>query len=214
MEKWDIGIYGAPLVGKSAFVFRFLSQNIKPFYDPHMEVSFLKHIECDQEISLLDLNEINSRTCEPYSGLFCQYIQCADACVIMYDFSSYESYRWAGRRMRCVYEFHKQEVPILFFANKFDMGEKKRAVLAREAEEYATEHKALFFEGRARTKEDVQEALEILVRKARKLGKRYGKRTWYVDDIKTQLEEDDPPPPPEYIREVDEPRGLTIKRAK
>ena len=117
--------------------------------------------------------------------------------------------------MRLVYRIHEQEIPILFFANKFDMGEEKRAVLARDAEVYATEHKALFFEGRAKTKEDVQEALEILVRKARKLGKRYGKRTRYVDNIKTQLEEEDNPPPiPEYFREVDEPRGLSIKPAK
>ena len=148
------------------------------------------------------------------AGYLHQYIKSADACVIMYDFSSYDSYRWASRRMRSVYQIHEQEVPILFFANKFDMGEEKRAVVAREAEMYATEHKALFFEGRAKTKEDVQEGLEILVRKARKLGKRYGKRSCYVDDIKTQLEEYDPPPPPEYFREVAEPRGLTIKPAK
>ena len=168
--------------------------------------------EVDDEPAILDMPEAD---CLDFQALLDQWVRDGDAFMFVYSISSYDSYRSLSERLRHIYTIHDQEVPILVFGNKIDRGEEKRAVSKDDAEQYAKDHKALFLEGSAKTGENVEEAFRDLLRRTRELGRRSDRREQGKKKTKQQQNEhEQPPPPPPFVRDVDAPQGLSVKRAK
>ena len=190
-------------MGKSSLVVQFCAAIFQEDAEPNPG-TYRKMFMVDYKSVILELAEAD---CNEEIVFLSQLAREGDGFMIVYDISRRDSYKSVSRFLQLLYDIHKQEVPVLIFANKSDLEEEKRKVLSEEAEEYAREHKALFVEGSSKTAEGIDEGFSALVRKIRQLG---------IRDINhNKNPKSEPPPPPPIIREVDEgEQGRTVKRAR
>ena len=202
-EEMKIVLLGDDGVGKSAIVTQYVTANFFDEYDPCTPVSFRKMVSVDDQTVLLDFIE---EDCHEFQAFIDQMTRDGDIFIVVYKICSYESYAAVSGYLRHIYEIHEQQVPLIIFGNKTDLGEEERKVSKEDGEEYARDHMALFLEGSAKTAENIDELFVNVLREGREMKKKYG--------VVDKNHEGEPPPPPPFVRDVDANRGLSVKRAK
>ena len=92
---------------------------------------------------------------ERYKALAPMYYRGAEAAIVVYDITSYESFEGAKNWVRELQQYGQPNVVVALAANKCDL-EQYRVVSTRDGQEYAREHELTYFETSAKTAHNVR----------------------------------------------------------
>ena len=138
-------------------------------YNPTIEDSFNTTIEVDGE--MISLNIVDTAGQEEYSSLRDQYMRSGNGFVIVYSIISTTSFlEVSGIREQLFRVLEKEpdeHIPMVLCGNKCDM-EADREVQTNEVREVATEWGCDFYETSAKTKTNILESFQAVVRDIKK----------------------------------------------
>jgi len=165
MAMQKIVILGEGGVGKSALVIQFTQNHFVRDYDPTIENSYRKQITIDEEVCMLDILDTAGQ--EEYSVMRDQYIRTGGGFLIVYSiankdtFDAMEDFRDQILRVK-----DSSSYPMVLLGNKCDL-EDQRKVTQAEGKDLAKKFGCPFFETSAKTRVNIEEAFEQLVRDIR-----------------------------------------------
>jgi len=161
--QFKLVLLGESAVGKSSLVLRFVKGQFLDYQESTIGAAFLT-----QTVLLNDTTvkfEIwDTAGQERYHSLAPMYYRGAQAAIVVYDITSYDSF---DRAKKWVKELQRQGNPNIVIAlagNKFDLAP-KRKVEIEEAQSYADENGILFMETSAKTAANVNELFVAIAKK-------------------------------------------------
>jgi GTPase KRas protein len=166
MEQ-KLAVVGSGGVGKSALVIQLLKNHFVDEYDPTIEDSYRMQVTVDNETNLLDI--LDTAGDEEPSEMREQYMKKSDAMLFVYSVTSQQSfdllesfYIAQARRIR-----QEDHVPGVLVGNKVDITD--RVISQTQGKALAEKYNMQFFETSAKTRLNVEDAFNQLVREARKV---------------------------------------------
>jgi len=161
--QFKLVLLGESAVGKSSLVLRFVKGQFLDYQESTIGAAFLT-----QTVLLNDTTvkfEIwDTAGQERYHSLAPMYYRGAQAAIVVYDITSYDSF---DRAKKWVKELQRQGNPNIVIAlagNKVDLAT-KRKVEVEEAQSYADENGILFMETSAKTAANVNELFVAIAKK-------------------------------------------------
>jgi len=161
--QFKLVLLGESAVGKSSLVLRFVKGQFLDYQESTIGAAFLT-----QTVLLNDTTvkfEIwDTAGQERYHSLAPMYYRGAQAAIVVYDITSYDSF---DRAKKWVKELQRQGNPNIVIAlagNKVDLAP-KRKVEIEEAQSYADENGILFMETSAKTAANVNELFVAIAKK-------------------------------------------------
>ncbi|KAL0249228.1 hypothetical protein GEMRC1_004461 [Eukaryota sp. GEM-RC1] len=141
-------LLGESAVGKSSVVARFMSGNFSSEEPPTIGAAFYRtKIDLPDDKSI-DFELWDTAGQEQYSCLTPVYYRDADAALVVYDITKWDSFERAKRWVRELREQLSHDVVLCIIGNKLDL-ETSRVVSRHEADIFAEENECLFMEGSA-----------------------------------------------------------------
>ena len=158
---------GAGAVGKTCTTIRLVANEYRPDWDPCIEDTYPHFMEVDGKKQELDINDTAGQ--DEFSVLLHHWIRESDAFVMIYSIISQRTFQHAIDEMKTIWRIKEAErVDMVLIGNKVDRdcyGE--RQVRYEDGKELADKYNIPFIEASAKTGDNVIEAFELLVRKAR-----------------------------------------------
>ena len=166
MSNFTLVMLGGGAVGKSSITVQLVSGVFVQMYNPTIEDSFCTTMLVDNE--MVTLNIIDTAGQEEYSTLRDQYMRRGDGFMIIYSITSTNSFLEVGVIREQLFRILDKDpdsdrIPVVICGNKCDM-EEDRQVATAEVEQIAKDWGYPFFETSAKTKQNVTEAFQTLVR--------------------------------------------------
>jgi len=164
-KGYKIVVIGAGGVGKSCFTIQLISGTFVETYDPTLEDSYRKQMTIDHEEAILNIYDTAGQ--EDFSAVRDQYIRIGEGFVCMYSVTTDASFQEVRNlRDKLLNITEDENIPCVLVGNKCDLTE-DREVQAATGQALATEFGWKFLEASAKTKNNVVEAFEEIVRSIR-----------------------------------------------
>jgi len=190
---------GAASVGKTALVYRYVLDELPPSLTSTIGVEFTKRSVIDPSTnSRILLHIFDTAGQERFKSVTKHYYRGADACLLVYDISSRESFEEVPNWLVELKENTPSECLVALIGNKCDLESSgTRSVSRKEAETFATKHKLFYQEtsafwerDRPFSAEGLQGGIEhIFMNMIRKLIARHS----YKEDLQMISEADSKP---------------------
>jgi len=172
-KSYKIVVIGAGGVGKSCFTIQLISGTFVETYDPTLEDSYRKQMTVDGEEAILNIYDTAGQ--EDFSAVRDQYIRIGEGFICMYSITTEASFQEVTNlRDKLCNITEEDEHPVVLVGNKSDLDE-DREVSKEEAQELAAQFKWKFMEASAKTKTNVVEAFEEIVKSIRNHRAKIGK---------------------------------------
>jgi len=161
--QFKLVLLGESAVGKSSLVLRFVKGQFLDYQESTIGAAFLTQTVCLNDTTV-KFEIWDTAGQERYHSLAPMYYRGAQAAIVVYDITSYDSF---DRAKKWVKELQRQGNPNIVIAlagNKVDLAS-KRAVEIEEAQPYAEENGILFMETSAKTAANVNELFVAIAKK-------------------------------------------------
>ncbi len=143
-------------VGKSSLVLRFVKNQFNAEQVTTVGAAFLQSpVPLDDSDDKIQFGIWDTAGSERYKALAPMYFRGAEAAIVAYDITSFESFEGAKGWVRELIEKGQPNVAIALAANKCDL-EQYRRVSTQEGQAYAREHGMSYFETSAKTSHNVR----------------------------------------------------------
>jgi small GTP-binding protein len=147
-------------VGKTALVERVTEDIFQNSHVPTVGAQFISlELGTGEQKCFLELWDTAGQ--EVFRSLVGFYAREAEGAFILFDVTNRESYDSLPGWLEFIRDNSPQAI-LVVFANKIDLSD-ERKVLKEESETFAQERKLIFFEGSAKTGENVRDAFEKVV---------------------------------------------------
>jgi len=161
--NFKLVLLGDTAVGKSSSVERFVKNEFFEFQQPTIGAAFLtQSVQLDDFIVKFEIWDTAGQ--ERYRSLAPMYYRGAAAALVVYDITSYDSFRGAKTWIEELQRQGSSDIVIGLAGNKCDL-EDKRDVPQDEARTYAQENRCIFYEMSAKTGENVQNMFQHIAMK-------------------------------------------------
>jgi len=165
MSLFKIVVLGEGGVGKSALTIQYSQHFFVKEYDPTIESNYSKTVNLDDIVTVLDILDTAGQ--EEYSVMRSQYIRSGNGFVLVYAITSKESFNsLPSFRDQILRVKDSDGYPVVICGNKADM-EDAREVSKEDGQALAQKLNCPFFETSAKTRVNVEEAFNTLVRNMR-----------------------------------------------
>merc|ERR1712087_240457 len=149
-------LLGDSNVGKSSLVLRFVRNQFNAEQVTTVGAAFLQApVPLEDSEDKIQFGIWDTAGSERYKALAPMYYRGAEAAIIVYDITSFESFEGAKSWARELKMYGKPEVVIALAANKCDL-EQYRVVSTQEGQAYARDNDMSYFETSAKTAKDVR----------------------------------------------------------
>jgi len=164
-KSYKIVVIGAGGVGKSCFTIQLISGTFVETYDPTLEDSYRKQMTIDNEEAILNIYDTAGQ--EDFSAVRDQYIRIGEGFVCMYSVTTDASFQEVRNlREKLLNITDDEHIPCVLVGNKCDLNE-DREVQTATGQGLASEFGWKFLEASAKTKTNVVEAFEEIVKSIR-----------------------------------------------
>jgi len=161
--QFKLVLLGESAVGKSSLVLRFVKGQFLEYQESTIGAAFLTQTVCLNDTTV-KFEIWDTAGQERYHSLAPMYYRGAQAAIVVYDITSYDSF---DRAKKWVKELQRQGNPNIVIAlagNKVDLAS-KRKVEIEEAQSYSEENGILFMETSAKTAANVNELFVAIAKK-------------------------------------------------
>jgi len=161
--QFKLVLLGESAVGKSSLVLRFVKGQFLDYQESTIGAAFLTQTVCLNDTTV-KFEIWDTAGQERYHSLAPMYYRGAQAAIVVYDITSYDSF---DRAKKWVKELQRQGNPNIVIAlagNKVDLAQ-KRKVEIEEAQSYSDENGILFMETSAKTAANVNELFVAIAKK-------------------------------------------------
>jgi len=163
---YKLVLVGVGGVGKSCLTIQYISQKFVDDYDPTLEDSYRKQVAIDSEECILDIFDTAGQ--EDFSAVRDQYMRTGDGFLCVYSITLQASFDEAINLHEHILRVKDVEsVPFVLVGNKCDL-EEDREVSTDKGQNLANDLKCPFLEASAKTRTNVVESFEALVREIKK----------------------------------------------
>merc|ERR1712087_767378 len=149
-------LLGDSNVGKSSLVLRFVHNQFNAEQVTTVGAAFLQSpVPLDDSEDKIQFGIWDTAGSERYKALAPMYYRGAEAAVIVYDITSFDSFEGAKTWVRELKLYGQPNVVIALAANKCDL-DQYRVVSQQEGKAYARDNEMKYFETSAKTAKDVR----------------------------------------------------------
>ena len=142
---------GDSSVGKSSLVLRFVKNQFNAEQVTTVGAAFLQcPVPLENSDDRIQFGIWDTAGSERYKALAPMYYRGAEAAIVAYDITSFESFEGAKKWVQELKLYGQPDVALALAANKSDL-EQYRVVSAHEGQAYARENKMAYFETSAKT---------------------------------------------------------------
>jgi small GTP-binding protein len=173
-ENMTIGVFGYFGVGKTSITVQYVNKVFLLDHDPTIEEYFETSKNVDGKMTKLTILDTAGQ--EQYSSLLTDTMSSAEAFVLVYSVTDAESFTKLAdleNKVKIVKESMK-EVPMILVGNKIDL---PRVIKQEQGQEMATKFGCPYIETSAKTRQNIDEAFEIIVREVRRIRNAGGNKT-------------------------------------
>eukprot|EP01121_Diplochlamys_sp_Union-15-3_P020988 TRINITY_DN8371_c0_g1_i2.p1 TRINITY_DN8371_c0_g1~~TRINITY_DN8371_c0_g1_i2.p1 ORF type:complete len:197 (+),score=20.56 TRINITY_DN8371_c0_g1_i2:79-669(+) len=166
---YKLVLVGVGGVGKSCLTIQYISNKFVDDYDPTLEDSYRKQVKIDTQDCILDIFDTAGQ--EDFSAVRDQYLRTGDGFLCVYSItlqSSFDETQSLHEHILRVKDI--DGIPFVLVGNKCDL-EGSRVVPTEKGKQLSAELKCQFMEASAKTRYNVVEAFECLVREMRNFRK-------------------------------------------
>jgi len=143
-------------VGKSSLVLRFVKNQFNDDQVTTVGAAFLQSpVQLDDSNEKIQFGIWDTAGSERYKALAPMYYRGAEAAIVVYDITSFESFEGAKSWVRELKLYGQPNVVVALAANKCDL-EQYRMVSTHEGQAYARENELNYFETSAKTTHNVR----------------------------------------------------------
>jgi len=165
MSLQKVVLLGEGGVGKSALTIQFTQNHFIKDYDPTIENSYRKQVNLDNEVIMLDILDTAGQ--EEYSVMRDQYIRTGGGFLLVYSVANKETFTALDDfRDQILRVKDENSFPMILIGNKCDLAD-ERQVETAEGADMAKRWGCSFFETSAKTRINIEECFEQLVREMR-----------------------------------------------
>ncbi|OHS97203.1 rab small GTPase [Tritrichomonas foetus] len=144
--------------GKTSFFTQFTMNTFKTEYHPTVGISFQsQNVKIKDKFVKMCLWDFKSDD----KDLLPHYISNANVCLLFFDITSKQSFESLPGYLDIIYSHLDRNVFIMIVANKIDLCAKSAEVSSFEAQQFAIENNALFYETSAKTKQNMNELMVV-----------------------------------------------------
>ena len=155
-------ILGSSEVGKTSILNRYFNNDFSPNLLSTIGIDFkTKFFKFDEE--KVKFNFIDTAGQEKFRAISVNYLKGTSGVILVYDITNKETFDLIQGWIEDINENNKADVGKVLLGNKLDL-EDNRQVPKEDAEQLAKELGCKFFEGSAKTGENIQEALDEVAR--------------------------------------------------
>ena len=155
-------ILGSSEVGKTSILNRYFNNDFKPNLLSTIGIDFkTKFFKFDEE--KVKFNFIDTAGQEKFRAISVNYLKGTSGVILVYDITNKETFDLIQGWIEDINENNKADVGKVLLGNKLDL-EDNRQVPKEDTEQLAKELGCKFFEGSAKTGENIQEALDEVAR--------------------------------------------------
>ena len=149
-------LLGDSNVGKSSLVLRFVKNQFNADQVTTVGAAFLQSpVPLDDSEDKIQFGIWDTAGSERYKALAPMYYRGAEAAIVVYDITSFESFEGAKAWVRELKLYGQPNVVVALAANKCDL-EQYRAVSTQEGQAYARENELTYFETSAKSSHNVR----------------------------------------------------------
>jgi len=168
---YKLVLVGVGGVGKSCLTIQYISNKFVDDYDPTLEDSYRKQVSIDGEECILDIFDTAGQ--EDFSAVRDQYMRTGDGFLCVYSITMQASFDEAVNLHEHILRVKdSEEVPFVLVGNKCDL-EEDREIPTEKGQKLSEELGCKFMEASAKTRLNVVEAFEDLVKEIKRFRKRY-----------------------------------------
>jgi len=161
--QFKLVLLGESAVGKSSLVLRFVKGQFLEYQESTIGAAFLTQTVCLNDTTV-KFEIWDTAGQERYHSLAPMYYRGAQAAIIVYDITNYDSFTRAQAWVKELQRQGNPNIVIAFAGNKVDLQE-NRKVSTEEAQSYADENGILFMETSAKTAANVNELFVAIAKK-------------------------------------------------
>ncbi|KAL0217805.1 hypothetical protein RCL1_008654 [Eukaryota sp. TZLM3-RCL] len=162
-DNYKLVVIGESSVGKSSLVARFVSGAFSSDEPPTIGAAFYR-CKLDLESRTVYFEIWDTAGQEQYSCLTPVYYRDADAALVVYDISKYDTFERARRWVNELRQTVSDDVIVFVVANKLDL-EHQRTISCSEGRTFAEENGCFFAEVSALTGGNVESTFTLLASK-------------------------------------------------
>eukprot|EP01121_Diplochlamys_sp_Union-15-3_P011617 TRINITY_DN3383_c0_g2_i1.p1 TRINITY_DN3383_c0_g2~~TRINITY_DN3383_c0_g2_i1.p1 ORF type:complete len:210 (-),score=40.57 TRINITY_DN3383_c0_g2_i1:26-616(-) len=159
---YKLVLVGVGGVGKSCLTIQYISNKFVDDYDPTLEDSYRKQVHIDAEECILDIFDTAGQ--EDFSAVRDQYMRTGDGFLCVYSITLQSSFDEAQNLHEHILRVKDLDgVPFVLIGNKCDL-ESDRAIPTERGKKLSEDLHCKFMEASAKTRHNVVEAFETLVK--------------------------------------------------
>ena len=153
---------GSSDVGKTSILNRYFNSDFTPNLLTSIGIDFkTKIFKFDGQ--KVKFNFVDTAGQEKFRAISSNYLKGTDGILFVFDIANIETFELIQVWIEEINENNRENVGIILFGNKLDL-EKERQVSIEDAEKLSKELGCKYFEGSAKTGENIQEALDELAK--------------------------------------------------
>ena len=153
---------GSSDVGKTSILNRYFNSDFTPNLLTSIGIDFkTKIFKFDGQ--KVKFNFVDTAGQEKFRAISSNYLKGTDGILFVFDIANIETFELIQVWIEEINENNRENVGIMLFGNKLDL-EKERQVSIEDAEKLSKELGCKYFEGSAKTGENIQEALDELAK--------------------------------------------------
>jgi small GTP-binding protein len=161
--QFKLVLLGESAVGKSSLVLRFVKGQFLDFQESTIGAAFLTQTVCLNDTTV-KFEIWDTAGQERYHSLAPMYYRGAQAAIVVYDITSYDSFDRAKKWVKELQRQGSANIVIALAGNKVDLAS-KRTVEIEESQAYSEENGILFMETSAKTAANVNELFVAIAKK-------------------------------------------------
>ncbi|KAF9267653.1 hypothetical protein L218DRAFT_638127 [Marasmius fiardii PR-910] len=168
MRQFNVVVFGAGGVGKSALAVRFVKNVFLEHYDPTIEEQYRRTVTVDGEVSTMEV--LDTAGTEQFTTYNEVYIKSGQGFVLVFSLTQEASLKEVDNMRKQIYRIkggNTQSIPIVVVGTKLDLVN-EREVPASTIATLSTRWGLPFYETSAKRNWHVSEVFEDLLRQLRK----------------------------------------------
>ncbi|EGN99072.1 hypothetical protein SERLA73DRAFT_181870 [Serpula lacrymans var. lacrymans S7.3] len=168
LREYKLVVVGGGGVGKSALTIQFIQSHFVREYDPTIEDSYRKQCIIDDEVALLDVLDTAGQ--DEYIAMREHYMRTGEGFLLVYAITSRDSFEEINTYYQQLLRVKDGPCPVILVGNKCDL-EYERQVGMNEGRDLAKHFGCKFIETSAKTRLNVDDAFNNIVREIRRFNK-------------------------------------------
>jgi len=168
LREYKLVVVGGGGVGKSALTIQFIQSHFVTEYDPTIEDSYRKQCIIDDEVALLDVLDTAGQ--DEYIAMREHYMRTGEGFLLIYAITSRDSFEEINTYYQQLLRVKDGPCPVILVGNKCDL-EYERQVGMNEGRDLAKHYGCKFIETSAKTRLNVDDAFNNIVREIRRFNK-------------------------------------------